>query len=252
LKILNTKSVKKISIIIPTLFEEELLANLLKQFSQPLKTQYDFEVIVSDGGSKDKTVEIAKQYADKVVENTSGTKQNISYGRNNGANVASGDIFVFLNADCMPDNFEIFFSEILDFANSKKNISAIACAVKAFADSEKFIDKIFYFLHNHYVYFLNILGVGMGRGECQIVRREMFEKVGGYNPHLVASEDFDLYRRITKNGGKILFSRKILINESPRRFRKYGYLKTLWYWTLNSLTVIFFNKSISKEWEPVR
>ena len=96
---------KKISIIIPTLFEEELLGNLLVQFTQKLREQYDFEVIVSDGGSKDKTIEIAKQFADKVVENTSGVKQNISQGRNNGADVASGENFVFLNADCMPDNF---------------------------------------------------------------------------------------------------------------------------------------------------
>ena len=245
---------KKISIIIPTLFEEKMLGNLLAKFTQSLKEQYNFEVIVSDGGSKDKTIEIAKQFADKVVENISGAKQNISQGRNNGANVASGDIFVFLNADCMPADFEIFFAEIFDFANSdsKANISAIACTVQAFADSEKFIDKIFYFIHNRYVYFLNILGVGMGRGECQIVRRETFEKIGGYNSHLAAGEDFDLYRRIAKSDGKILFSKRILINESPRRFRKYGYFKTLWYWTLNSLSVIFFNRSVSKEWEPVR
>ena len=241
-----------ISIIIPTFFEEKLLTNLLKQFSQELKTKYNFEVIVSDGGSTDKTVEIAKQFADKVVENISDKKQNISTGRNEGANVATGDILVFLNADCMPDNFEIFFSEIFDWTNNKENFSAIACTVKAFENDEKLVDRIFYFLHNRYVCLLNLLGFGMGRGECQIVRRKIFEKIGGYNPKLIAGEDFDLYRRIVKNSGKILFSKKILINESPRRFRKYGYLKTLWFWTLNSLTVIFFNKSVSKEWEPIR
>jgi len=67
----------------------------------------------------------------------------------------------------------------------------------------------------------------MGRGECQIVRRDIFEKVGKYNTNLIAGEDFDLYRRIKKNNGNIYYSKEIIIYESPRRFRKYGYLKTL-------------------------
>ncbi|MPN58545.1 hypothetical protein SDC9_206251 [bioreactor metagenome] len=124
--------------------------------------------------------------------------------------------------------------------------------MKSFPVDEKFQDKIFYFLHNKYVHLLNILGMGMGRGECQIVKKEVFRQIGGYNSNLVAGEDFDLYRRIVHNGKKILFSKQILINESPRRFRRYGYLKTLWFWTLNSITVMFFNKSVSKEWEPIR
>jgi len=48
------------SIIIPTLNEEKLLPNLLKLLShQELKKKYDYEIIVSDGGSKDCTIEIA-------------------------------------------------------------------------------------------------------------------------------------------------------------------------------------------------
>jgi glycosyltransferase involved in cell wall biosynthesis len=255
----------KISLIIPTYFEEKILENLLSKFNNNIREKYQCEIIVSDGGSTDKTIEIAKKFADKIVENTSGKKQTISEGRNCGAKIAKGEVLVFLNADCMPENIEIFFETISNFSNnlsenlnkidnnlSNKNATAIACKVKSFEEEEKFIDKIFYLIHNNYVKFLLFLGIGMGRGECQIVKKEVFENIGGYNSELVAGEDFDLFRRIAKSGEKIIFSDKILINESSRRFRKYGYFKTIWFWTLNSLTVMFFNKSVSKDWEAIR
>jgi hypothetical protein len=98
---------------------------------------------------------------------------------------------------------------------------------------------------------LNIFGVGMGRGECQIVKREAFERVGGYNKKMAAGEDFDLYKRIKKNGN-ILFTRKLTVYESPRRYRKIGYLAVTWSWIENAVSVILKNKSIANEWEQVR
>jgi predicted glycosyltransferase involved in capsule biosynthesis len=98
---------------------------------------------------------------------------------------------------------------------------------------------------------LNFIGMGMGRGECQIVLAEYFKKVGGYNSALTAGEDFDLFRRLAKIG-KIKFAKDILVYESPRRFRKYGYLRILMSWLLNSISVMFYNRSVSKDWEAVR
>lgn len=241
-----------ISLIIPTYFEENLLEQLLKEFTYELKQKYNFELIVSDGGSTDATISIAKKYVDKLVVKTKEERQTIAEGRNDGAKAAEGEVLVFLNADCMPKNIIDFFNFIEDWRVNGKKYGAVACKVTAFENEVLLRDKIFYLLHNNYVRFLNFIGVGMGRGECQIVRRNVFDEVNGYNSKLVGGEDFDLYRRITKHHHKILYSTKIIIKESPRRFRKYGYLKTLWYWTLNSLYVIFKNKSVSKEWEAIR
>ncbi len=242
----------KFSIIVPTYFEEDMLENLLQKFDDTLKQKYNFELIVSDGGSTDKTLDIAQNYADKIVEKTDEKRQTISEGRNCGANVAESDVLVFLNADCMPQNIISFLDYISFWADDLTQSDAIACKVRAFNEEELLRDRIFYFLHNNYVKLLNAIGVGMGRGECQIVRTKVFRELGGYNAKFAAGEDFDLYRRIAKNGYKIEFSEKLLIMESPRRFRKYGYLKTIWFWTLNALTVMFFKKSASKEWEAIR
>jgi glycosyltransferase involved in cell wall biosynthesis len=244
----------KFSIIVPVYQEEKIIESHLKLFSEELRKKYNFELIVSDGGSTDNTAVIAQMYADVVVMHNSTERQTISQGRNRGADYADGEILCFLNVDSVPADLTSFLELNIEFAERKGDYSkydAIACYVSGFPDEVLLKDKIFYTFHNNYVHLLNLIGFGMGRGECQIVRRETFNKVNGYNDNIVAGEDFDLYRRISKIS-KIKFDRKINIHESPRRFRKYGYIKTIFFWILNSLTVWWFGKSVSKEWEAVR
>lgn len=132
-----------------------------------------------------------------------------------------------------------------------KDIDAIASKVLPFEEETQKRDKIFYFLMNKYFKFLNQIGIGMGRGECQIIKRNTFLQVNGYNEKIVAGEDFDLYRRIAKIG-KIKFREDFIVYESPRRFRQEGYISTLTKWFLNSVSVLLLGKSYSKEWKPIR
>lgn len=248
------KKTALISVIIPVLQEEKILEFTLKLYTQELRRKYNIEVIISDGGSKDKTLEIAENYADMIVSHNGNHRQTIAEGRNKGAEVSKGDILVFINGDTFPQNAEHFFEFIRNWNNEQTpytKVSALACPVYVAPDEILFKDRIFYKLHNLYIRLLISLGFGMGRGECQIIKREEFFKVGGYNPDIAAGEDFDLFRRICKTG-KIGFANEILVYESPRRFRKYGYLRILFSWTINSLSVIFRGKSVSKEWEAVR
>lgn len=243
----------KYSIIIPALNEEKLLAQLLKQIGDSVKREkYNYEIIVSDGGSKDKTVELAQKYADKVVLANNSERQNIAKGRNLGASMAEGEVLIFINADILlPLQNDRFFHYLEDnFYDSKYD--AFTCKVCIFLHEQIFSDIIFHFIYNNYFRLLNMLGVGMGRGECQVIRKEIFDKVGGYNVTLAAGEDFDLFRRIKNAGSKILYSFKICVYESPRRFRKYGYLNVTLNWVKNGLSVLINNKSISKEWQQVR
>ncbi len=101
------------------------------------------------------------------------------------------------------------------------------------------------------MWFLNVVRIGAGRGECQIVRRDVFLRVGGYRDRLAAGEDFDLYARISRRA-RVRFAGELLVLESPRRFRKFGYLRVLFWWTVNALSVLLRGRSSSDEWEPVR
>lgn len=243
-----------ISIIIPVYQEEKILEKTLSVYEKSLLHKYNVELIVSDGGSTDQTVSIAKRYADKVVIHSEQRRQTIAEGRNKGAEAANGDILVFINGDTVPANPELFFDIIsgwLDSNNKLSNASALACAVTVEPEEILFKDRVFYTLHNFYVRLLNELGMGMGRGECQIVRAEVFKDVNGYNDKLTAGEDFDLFRRIAKRG-KIKFANELLVHESPRRFRKFGYVRIIISWLINSIAVMILNRSVSKEWEAVR
>ncbi len=241
----------KYSIIIPTLNEEKLLPHLLEQLTDSkLKELYKPEIIVSDGGSRDNTVKIALGYADIVTVHTGDKLQTIAEGRNKGAALASGDILVFFNGDVRIENPMQFFGYV-DSSFKAQNYLAITGYVSIYPELAGALDKIFHYCYNRYFQFLNNTGVGMGRGECHIIRKEIFGKLGGYNEMFAAGEDFDLYKRI-RNEGDILFTSRIRVYESPRRFRKRGYFSVTWMWIKNGISVWFKNKSISKIWEQVR
>lgn len=240
-----------ISIIVPVYQEEKIIEQTLSLYRKEILQRYNAELIVSDGGSSDRTIELAKNFTRKIALHQGNYRQTISEGRNKGAMLADGDVFVFINGDTLPFDLEKFLAFVYKWALSKDSAGALAIKVRGFPSEEVLKDKIFYFLHNNYVRLLNIFGIGMGRGECQIVRRELFERVGGYNPRISAGEDFDLFRRLSKHT-KIRFVDKIYVYESPRRFRKYGYIKTVWKWLLNGFFVMFWGRSYSDHWEPIR
>lgn len=241
----------KYSIIIPTLNEEKLLADLLIQLSdENLRQKYRYEIIVSDGGSTDDTINIARKYADVMLLHNGQEKQNISQGRNAGIDAASGEILIFFNGDIIiSDPVKLLDCVEKEFSNSE--YLAMTTSVKVFPEEEIISDKIFLGFYNFYFHVLNLIGVGMGRGECHIIKKHVLNKVGTYSENLIAAEDFDLFKRIRKHG-KILFKRNIFIYESPRRYRKHGHLYIFFSWLLNSVSLILKNKSISKEWEQVR
>jgi len=243
-------SSSRVSIIIPTLQEEKLIVRVLEQFTSEMKQRYNLEVIVSDGGSTDKTVELARKYSDIIIEQPETVRQNISRGRNLGAKLASGEIFIFLNADTIIECPEHFFSTMIGLAMDRRFVAA-TCSVLVYPEEERFTDRLFHNFFNWYFWLLNVVGMGMGRGECHVVSKSMFDKVGGYNETVAAGEDYDLFLRLRRIG-RIAFVRSLRVFESPRRYRRYGYIRISLLWFLNAFMVLFFHRSMLKEWEPIR
>ncbi len=239
-----------ISVIIPTLNEEKLLGRILEQFNPALMQKYNIEIVVSDGGSTDATLEIARKCAHTVVENAEGIKQTISLGRNLGAKSACGDILIFFNADTLIGDPERFFKRMMEELSTGKYV-ALTCGVEVYPEERRLSDKLYHGFYNWLFALMNVIGMGMGRGECHVMRREMFEKVGGYATGIAAGEDYDLFRRLESHG-RIMFLKDVVVYESPRRYRKYGYLYVTASWFMNFLAVFFLRRSILSEWKPVR
>ncbi|HRK74784.1 MAG TPA: glycosyltransferase [Rhodothermales bacterium] len=243
------------SIIIPTLNEEKILKNLLHSFPPEMRRRLGLEVIVSDGGSTDKTVEIARKYADKVVEHIDARPQTISEGRNAGAAVAQGDVLIFFNADVrFPVRMEPFLRELTEAAGIE---GAATCRVTVHPEEANWKDHLVLGSCNAYFWFLNRIGLGMGRGECHAIAARTFRLLGGYRTDLVAGEDFDLFKRIAhharqQNKAGIRFLWQWTLYEDPRRYRAIGYARTMLKWFQNAASITLFNRSVSKEWTPFR
>jgi glycosyltransferase involved in cell wall biosynthesis len=239
-----------ISIIVPALNEEKLLERMLRQFTPEMVRTYGLQLVVSDGGSTDRTLEIARSHAHKVVENTERIKQTISLGRNEGARNADGDILVFLNADTLVKDLHRFFPRMLEELRAP-GVVAVTCSVAVYPDEERTVDRRYHGFYNWFFYMMNRVGMAMGRGECHVMTAEIFRRVHGYADRIAAGEDYDMFRRVVKMG-RVTFVRDVVVYESPRRYRKYGYWYVTASWFMNFLAVFFLRRSILNEWKPVR
>jgi len=121
-----------LSIIIPAYNEEEYLPKLLKCIKN--QTCKDYEVIVADADSKDKTRQVAKKHGCKIVKG--GLP---AVGRNSGAKIAKGDILLFLDADVwFDDNF--LKNAIDEFQKRKLDVAGFY--IHPIGDNV--VDKIFF------------------------------------------------------------------------------------------------------------
>ncbi len=198
---------KEISIIIPTLNEERTI-------SQCLETVVDIsgiEVIVADGGSTDRTVEIAGQYRDvKVVTSVMGR----SVQMNKGAGYASGEILLFLHADCVLPG-----EVVLNVRNVFGSSSFVGGAFKIRLLSDKFLYRI---IEKGINFRSKILKLPYG-DQGLFVKKSVFEAMGGFR-EMLACEDLDFVCRLKRQGKIIILDERIF--SSIRRWENYGILRT--------------------------
>ncbi len=201
--------IMKISIIIPTYNEEEYLPKLLESIKSQDFT--DYEIIVADAQSDDNTRNIAKEYGCVVVEGGLPGP-----GRNRGAEVAQGEILLFLDSDL--ELTENYLSNVVEEFESEELGIAITQMTPL---SEKKRDKYLHDLANWFMIAVeNIKPHGAG---CYgiISKKELHDEVGGFDENLNFGEDTDYIERVAEiSEFKVL--RNARIGVSTRRLEEEG------------------------------
>lgn len=239
-----------ISFIVPTLNEERVLRTTLEHL-EALAT-IPFEVVISDGNSQDGTLAIAHEFADHVVVYQGTARQTIANARNLGARLATGDFFLFIDADIHLPDIERFLTDVLAAFAADPELVAVTVGIRVLKAEETIRDRLLFGTAN-LVHHLNnnVFGSPSASGEFLLVRRSAFERVGGFNDELIASEDLDLFNRLGQIG-KTRFLTSHYALHTGRRARKVGYIRLLLTWLANALWFKLFRKALSKEWSPVR
>jgi rSAM/selenodomain-associated transferase 2 len=200
------KTAPLISIIIPTLNEEENISTCLAStWDAP-----NVERIVVDGGSADRTVEVARSCGAKVLTSPTGRAMQM----NAGAGVAKGDLFLFLHADtCLPAGFANWVRQTL----AQRGVAAGAFQFRLDASSLnlQIIEKVANWRSR-------LLQMPYG-DQAIFIRSALFREIGGY-PDLPIMEDFEFIRRLKKKGRILTLSQPAIT--SARRWRMYGLWKT--------------------------
>jgi len=217
-----------LSIIIPTLNEEKYLPMLLASIrSQKL---LDYEIIVSDGGSTDKTIEIAASSDCRTVVDNE--HHHPSWQRNNGAAIARGETLLFLDADTiLQDDFLV--KVMAEFTERK----LVGAGFYISFNPNKPGYNIYSGLYNFFCFWRQYFApASVGAGI--LASRSAHNLIDGFDPEIYVAEDHDYCYRISKKG-KFRMIKVLPILYSSRRLQKEGGLIVGLKWGCMALFTLF-------------
>lgn len=210
------------SVIIPSLNEEKYLPTILKSLAG--QTYRNFELILIDGRSEDKTVAVFDKFKSQLpaARLIISDKRNVGHQRNLGGKNAQGEYLVFLDADV--DVCETFLEEIHLAAVKQKFRLATTWIMP---DSDKPIDKLMLTIGNLSQEIAKVINKPYTGGYNTIVKRDFFLKISGFREDVLVSEDHDFALRANKAGVSPVILKEPYVVWSLRRFRAEGKLQVL-------------------------
>lgn len=198
---------KEISVIIPTLNEEKNISGCLEGIIGARNS----EIIISDGGSTDRTVEIAERYTGvRIIPSPRGRGAQM----NAGALRARGEILLFLHADCILSTEALV--NIRDVFE-KNRIVGGAFQIKLLSDK-----RSYRFIERGINLRSRVFKIPYG-DQGLFVKRSVFRAMGGFQ-HMSACEDLDFICRLKKQGKIAILDDRI--STSVRRWEDNGILRT--------------------------
>lgn len=210
-----------ISVVIPSYNEEENIERCLDSLAHQTISRSRYEIIVVDGNSKDRTREIAEDFADSVFIQQS---KKVGGARNDGILSAKGEIIATTDADCiLPSDWletiETGFREegvvqlygpVYPIENELKHHFSLALA-NNFSRAGYYSRTLYY-----------TLGCNTAFDRDAVVKAGMYRCID-------AGDDLEIALRM-KRHGRVRFDNRLRVGFSMRRYEKFGTLKSLYEW----------------------
>ena len=168
--------------------------HLPRLFDSLLVQEGPFEVVVVESESRDRTREIADEYAQRHpglirVLSHPGSR---GIGRNTGVAASRGDLVAFVDGDCFPD------SQWLKALRASANSAPILAGQTITVGRPQFghLERVELFQSGYDVTYPS----------CNLLyRRALFDQLGGFDPRFITAEDIDLNLRAVRAGAAIRF-----------------------------------------------
>ncbi len=191
----------QLSVIVTVRNEEKHIGELLESL---MKQHEDFELIIVDAESTDRTLEILKNYEKKLKIKIIVRKCSRGEGRNIGVENSSGNIVIFTDGDVVVTDSWLKeikkpFMEGYDFVAGK--------TVQVGNEKFKILDRVGIFYN----------GIDATYPSCNLAyRKDLFLKIGGFDPEFITAEDIDLNLRALKTGAKFFYNENALVYHKTR------------------------------------
>lgn len=181
-----------ISVVIPVYNGEKTILETIKSVLN--QTFSDFELIIINDGSHDKTLEMVEHIQDSRLKVFSYPNAGLSASRNRGFSRASGEYISFIDADDLwtPDKLEAQLTALQE--NPKAGVAY---------SWTNYINESGHFCHRGS--YLTVTGNVQGKllllnflenGSNPLIRRQALTEVGGFDESLLAAEDWDMWLRL--------------------------------------------------------
>lgn len=185
------------TVIIPLYNKEKYIQNTLNcVFNQSFT---DFEVIVVNDGSTDRSLEIIEEFSDSRLKIIHQKNQGVSVARNTGMKNAQADYFCFLDADDTwnPNHLQVFFDTITKFPEAKMYCGRYVTQIS----KNTFIKNNFIDIDENYQGYVTdffksslINRVALTSAVC--IHKDIFNEIGGFDPQLKSDQDLDYWIKI--------------------------------------------------------
>jgi glycosyltransferase involved in cell wall biosynthesis len=226
----------RVSIVIPAHNEEMSLAATIR--AAMAQDYPDFEVIVVNNASTDRTAQVAGQFPVKVVHEP---RKGLLWARECGRQNASGEIIANMDADCLPEP---------DWLRTGANFFQDARVVAAtgpydyydggtvFRQGSLLTQGTIYWLVSRLIQCPGIRQGAILIGGNNFIRAAALRKTGGYNTAILFyGEDTDTAKRMS-TCGRVIFSNRLVMKTSARRFHAEGFAR------LGARYIAYFFKTI--------